>query len=55
LLKRQAVIETWHDRRIGAGEELVGSIDAQLESCDIILLCGATIWIGKPVNQDKNP
>lgn len=38
LLRRQGVIETWHDRRIGAGEELVGSIDDQLETCDIILL-----------------
>jgi hypothetical protein len=38
LLRRQGVIETWQDRRIGAGEELVNSIDVQLESCDIILL-----------------
>lgn len=38
LLKRQGTIETWHDRRIGAGQELVGAIDAQLESADIILL-----------------
>lgn len=38
LLKRQGVIETWHDRRIGAGQEFAGSIDAQLEACDIILL-----------------
>jgi hypothetical protein len=38
LLKRQGVIETWHDRRIGAGEELVRAIDTKIESCDIILL-----------------
>lgn len=38
ILKRQGVIETWHDRCIGAGEELDGAIKAELESCDIILL-----------------
>lgn len=38
LLKRQGVIETWHDRRIGAGENLDHAISAQLESCEIILL-----------------
>lgn len=38
LLKRQGIIETWHDRRIGVGQEFAGSIDAQLEACDIILL-----------------
>jgi hypothetical protein len=25
LLKRQGVIEAWHDRRIGAGEEFAGA------------------------------
>lgn len=38
ILKRQGVIKTWHDRCIGAGEELDGAIKAELESCDIILL-----------------
>lgn len=38
ILKRQGVIETWHDRCIGAGEELDSAISAELESCDIILL-----------------
>lgn len=38
ILKRQGVIETWHDRCIGAGEELNGTIKAELESCEIILL-----------------
>lgn len=37
-LKRQGVIETWHDRRINAGEEFVGAIDRHLENADIILL-----------------
>lgn len=38
ILKRQGVIETWHDRCIGAGEELDGAIKAELESCAIVLL-----------------
>ncbi|MCG8448336.1 MAG: toll/interleukin-1 receptor domain-containing protein [Pirellulales bacterium] len=38
MLKRQGVIETWHDRRIGAGEELHGAIDVHVESDDIVLL-----------------
>jgi hypothetical protein len=38
MLKRQGVIETWHDRRIGAGEEWGPAIDHHVETDDIILL-----------------
>lgn len=38
MLKRQGVIETWHDRRIGAGEDIHRSIDERINSDDIILL-----------------
>ena len=38
MLKRQGVIETWHDRRIGAGEEWAAAIDHHVESDAIILL-----------------
>jgi len=38
MLKRQGVIETWHDRRIGAGEEIAHAIDEQINRDDIILL-----------------
>lgn len=38
MLKRQGVIETWHDRRIGAGQELHQSIDEHINTDDIILL-----------------
>ena len=37
-LLRQGVITTWHDRRIGPGENLHGQIDDQLNTADIILL-----------------
>lgn len=38
MLKHQGLIEAWHDRRIGAGNEIDHTIDAHLESADIILL-----------------
>ncbi|MBB2905276.1 hypothetical protein FHR76_001620 [Rhizobium sp. RAS22] len=38
MLKRQGVIETWHDRRIGAGENIHTSIDEHINTDDIILL-----------------
>ncbi|HSU31319.1 MAG TPA: toll/interleukin-1 receptor domain-containing protein [Bryobacteraceae bacterium] len=38
LLKRQGVISVWHDRRLGAGNELNAGISRELERADIILL-----------------
>lgn len=38
MLKRQGVIETWHDRRIGAGQELHTQISDHVQNDDIILL-----------------
>jgi hypothetical protein len=38
MLKRQGLIETWHDRRIVVGQEIDGEIDANLDGSDIILL-----------------
>ena len=38
VLKRQSVIETWHDRRIGAGAEGDSAISGHVEHDDIILL-----------------
>jgi hypothetical protein len=38
LLKRQGLIETWHDRRIGAGSDFAKEIDEHVESDDIVLL-----------------
>lgn len=37
-LKRQGVIERWHDRRIIAGEPTDRTISTHLEEADIILL-----------------
>ncbi len=38
MLKRQAAIETWHDRRIGAGQNIDHAIDNHINSDEIILL-----------------
>lgn len=38
MLKRQGVIDTWHDRRIGAGEEIDRAIDDHINGDEIILL-----------------
>ena len=38
MLKRQHVIDDWHDRRITAGEEWKGEIDEHLNTCSVILL-----------------
>ena len=37
ILRRRELIETWHDRRIGAGTEWAGAIARELEAADIIL------------------
>lgn len=38
MLKRQGLVEFWHDRRIAAGNDLVGEISDHLEEADIVLL-----------------
>jgi hypothetical protein len=37
-LKREGAIETWHDRRIIAGDEFAGVIDDNINRADIVLL-----------------
>jgi len=44
-LKRQGVIETWHDRRIGAGENFENEISENLQKADIILLLVSSDFI----------
>ena len=38
VLRRQGIISSWDDRRIGPGEEIHGEISAHLEDADIVLL-----------------
>jgi hypothetical protein len=51
-LKRQGVIDTWHDRRIGAGEEVDHVISQYLESADIILLLVSPYFIASDYCYD---
>ncbi len=53
MLKRQGVIETWHDRRIGAGEEWAAAIDQHVETDDIILLLVSLDFLASDYCYDR--
>lgn len=53
ILRRQGVIETWHDRRIGAGEEIDKAISENLTSADIILLLISPDFINSDYCYDR--
>ncbi|RWX40294.1 toll/interleukin-1 receptor domain-containing protein [Rhizobium leguminosarum] len=53
ILKRQGIIETWHDRRIGAGEEIDRAISTNLLSADIILLLVSPDFINSDYCYDR--
>jgi hypothetical protein len=53
ILKRQGVIETWHDRRIGVGEEIDKAISENLTSADIILLLISPDFINSDYCYDR--
>jgi energy-coupling factor transporter ATP-binding protein EcfA2 len=38
LLKREGLLDVWHDRRISAGSEWQGEIDQNLETAELVLL-----------------
>ena len=46
LLKRQRIIDSWHDRRIVAGEERADAVNQNLEKADVILLLVSASFIG---------
>ena len=53
LLQRSGKIVSWHDRRIAAGDEWAGQIDANLEGADIILLLVSSDFISSDYCYDK--
>lgn len=53
LLKRQGVIEVWHDRRIGAGQEFGKEIDRHVETDNIILLLVSADFLASDYCYDK--
>ena len=44
-LHHEGAIDSWHDRRIGPGEEIHSQISAQLDAADIILLLVSSDFI----------
>jgi len=45
-LKRSGLIDTWHDRKIVAGEPLDATVLVQLEAADVVLLLVSADFIG---------
>ena len=52
-LKRQGIIQEWHDRQIGAGQEWAGEIDHNLEAAHVILLLVSADFMGSDYCMDK--
>ena len=53
LLKRQGIIDTWHDRNITAGTDWVQAIDDNLDSANIILLLISADFLASDYCYDK--
>ncbi|MCP9625845.1 toll/interleukin-1 receptor domain-containing protein [Rhodopseudomonas palustris] len=53
LLKRQGIIDVWHDRRIGAGREFAREIDQHVESDEIILLLVSADFLASDYCYEK--
>ncbi|HEX8266768.1 MAG TPA: toll/interleukin-1 receptor domain-containing protein [Pyrinomonadaceae bacterium] len=51
-LKRQGIIDTWHDRRIGSGKEFDSEISQNLEDASIILLLVSPYFIASDYCYD---
>ena len=53
MMKRQGVIEAWHDREISAGSEWANAINDNLEVADIILLLVSANFLASDYCYDK--
>lgn len=51
-LKRQGLLEAWHDRRIVAGQEFNGEINRHFEEADIVLLLVSSDFINSDYCYD---
>lgn len=52
MLKRQGLVRAWHDRRIGAGQEIHGEISEHLERADVILLLASPYFLASDYCYD---
>jgi hypothetical protein len=53
MLKRQGFIETWHDRRITAGEPLDTAISSHLDTADVVLLLVSADFLASDYCYDQ--
>ncbi len=53
MLKRQGLIRAWHDRRIGAGNDIHSNISVELDNADIILLLISANFLASDYCYDK--
>ncbi|WP_437682888.1 TIR domain-containing protein [Sorangium sp. So ce131] len=53
LLKREGLLQGWHDRRIGAGADWAGQIDKNLDEAEVILLLVSADFIASDYCFDK--
>lgn len=53
MLKRQGAITTWHDRRIGAGQNIDSAIDSRLDDATIILLLVSPDFLASDYCYDR--
>lgn len=53
MLKRQGLIDAWHDRRIVAGEDIHTNISDKLEGADIILLLVSAQFLASDYCYEK--
>jgi hypothetical protein len=53
LLKRTGIIDTWHDRRIGAGEDIGRETDRHVDTDDIILLLVSADFLASDYCYDR--
>ncbi|WP_245501290.1 toll/interleukin-1 receptor domain-containing protein [Lichenibacterium minor] len=51
-MKRQGLIEAWHDRRLRAGDDFDKGVRAELESADVILLLVSPDFIASDYCHD---
>lgn len=53
MLKREGLIDAWHDRKIPVGNEVDSSIDDKLEVAEVILLLISPDFLASPYCYDK--
>ncbi|WP_438001891.1 TIR domain-containing protein [Sorangium sp. So ce185] len=53
LLKREGLLQSWHDRRIAAGDEWAGQIDRNLDEAEVILLLVSADFLASDYCFDK--